>query len=189
MKAIYLLLANNIMKFFTQLSQLLALLLICTSLSAQMKRVDLEEYGFNFSIELPKDGEIAHNFTDMEMASSELGGQHILSIKIRGVEGLSDLYIKATKFTFEELKDAKAQAYLAKYMTGIVQESNSEIIYEYKKDKKKYYQLCGVLQLNGQTYMYTSNDSYTSYSLKQIKVMGAIAKSMQFDEGISSRNR
>ena len=142
-----------------------------------MERIQLLDYGLNLSIQLPKAAEVMDNQV-RDAINTQVSGEHILFIKIRKKSGLSDLYIKATNMTYEELKESKEQAYLAKNMTGVVEENDNQIIYEYKKDKK-YYQLCGIIEIDGKTYMYTSNDSYKGYSLKQMKLLSKIARSLE----------
>jgi len=156
---------------------LLSLFLVTETKAQDMKRVNLDQYGFNFSIELPKDAEIMDNQTGLSKDGTPVG-EHILAVSIRKNGGLSDMYIKATNMSLEELKSLKKQAYIAKNMTGVVLEGEQEIIYEYKKDKK-YYQVCGIVEINGKVYMYTSNDSYTKYSMKQVKLLSKIAQSVE----------
>ena len=160
------------------LGTLLLSVFLATAIQAQdMKRVNLDQYGFAFSIEIPKNAEIMDNQAGVTKDGIPIG-EHILSVSIRKNGGLTDMYIKATNMSLDELKLLKEQAYIAKNMTGIVLEGDQEIIYEYKKDKK-YYQVCGIVEIDGKVYMYTSNDSYTKYSMKQVKLLSRIAQSVE----------
>ncbi|MGB0524499.1 MAG: hypothetical protein ACPGJS_16120 [Flammeovirgaceae bacterium] len=159
--------------------QLILFFTVCFPLLAQdSERINLDEYGFQFSIELPEEAEVSDNQMGLQTSTRNILGEHILTVKIRKGFGLNDLYIKLTKLSFEELKEAKTQPYLAKYLTKVYQESGHEVIYEYKRGKK-YYQLCGIIELEGEKYMYTSNDDYTYYTLKQIKLLSKIANSIR----------
>lgn len=140
------------------------------------ERIRFMKYTHAISMDVPN-GTRSECFYTSETPSGKPIGDHILEIYLFGDKDIGDLYFREYKGTLTEIKEELQESYLGKSLVRYVVDEYDKIIVEFKIGEKLFYQVYGIITLNGIQFQYSSNRGNENYSLERIHTIDEIARS------------